>query len=90
MSRDSMNFRPDRRVRHPEEERKRGPSIRRENLDDSMMKLDHAQIGDNQVTTLDDANINIELEQGRSSQAGKLQHALLKQSAPLVHCQYIG
>ena len=44
-----------------------------------MMKLDHAQIGVSQMTPdLDDANINVELEQGRSSQAGKLQYALLK------------
>ena len=39
---------------------------------------------------LDDANINVELEQGRSSTAGKLQYALLKQSTPMVYCSYLG
>ena len=45
-----------------------------------------------QPEELDEANINIELElaQGRSAESGKLQYALLKQSVPLVHCQYIG
>lgn len=39
---------------------------------------------------LNDPNINIELEQGRSSTAGKLQYALLKQSTPSVYCSYLG
>ena len=30
------------------------------------------------------------MEQGRSQHAGKLQYALLKQSAPTVHCSYVG
>ena len=38
----------------------------------------------------DEAEINIEVEQGKSQSAGKLQYALLKQSAPQIHCQYFG
>ena len=30
------------------------------------------------------------MEQGKSQNAGRLQYALLKQSAPLVHCHYLG
>ena len=71
VSRDFQNN-PSRRVRHPEEERK-GVRARR-NLDESMMQLDdHGQVASaNWTPDLDDANINVELEQGRSSQAGKL------------------
>ena len=36
------------------------------------------------------SHFNVELEQGRAQGAGKLQYALLKQSAPMVHCSYIG
>lgn len=39
---------------------------------------------------LDNTTINLELEQGRSQNAGKLQNALLKQSQPETHCQYEG
>ena len=54
------------------EERKGRPA--RRNLDESMMQLDdHQQLnGENWTPDLDDANINVEIEQGRSSQAGKL------------------
>ena len=49
-----------------------------------MMALEHEAIrspmkgGSEEDPELDDANINVELEQGRSSGAGKLQYALLK------------
>ena len=64
MSRDFQRN-PNRRVRHPDEERK---GRARRNLDESMMQLDdHGQIADaNWTPDLDDANINVELEQGRS------------------------
>lgn len=39
---------------------------------------------------LDRRTISVEIEQGKSQQAGKMQHALLKQSAPDIHCQYTG
>ena len=70
----------------------KGGSTRRRNLDESMMQLDRGQgQGDQNIQEeLDDANINVELEQGRAQGAGKLQYALLKQSAPMVHCSYIG
>ena len=42
------------------------------------------------MQNFDDADINVELEQGKSQSAGKLQYALLKQSAPNVYCQYFG
>jgi len=61
-----------------------------------MMALEHeairspVNVGSLEDADLDDANIDVELEQGRSSGAGKLQYALLKQSAPMVHCSYMG
>ena len=39
---------------------------------------------------LDNSTINLELEQGRSQNAGKLQNALPKQAQPEMHCQYEG
>ena len=58
----------------------KGGSTRRRNLDESMMQLDRGQgQGDQNIQEeLDDANINVELEQGRAQGAGKLQYALLK------------
>ena len=51
----------------------KGGSTRRRNLDESMMQLDRGQIGDQNIQEeLDDANINVELEQGRAQGAGKL------------------
>lgn len=38
----------------------------------------------------EDPTISVELEQGRAQSSGKMQHALLKQSAPNVHCAYMG
>ena len=35
-------------------------------------------------------NVQVEVTQGRSRGSGKLQHALLKSSTPIVHCQYEG
>ena len=58
----------------------KGGSTRRRNLDESMYQLDRGQgQGDQNIQEeLDDANINVELEQGRAQGAGKLQYALLK------------
>ena len=66
----------------------RNMSDTRNHLYDSMMHEEGEQFVTN--TNLDDPNISVELEQGRASNAGKLQHALLKQSAPIVHCAYMG
>ena len=56
------------------------------------MALDLGGHGDEtpQGEDLDDPNVHAELEQGRSSGAGKLQYALMKQSAPTVFCSYVG
>ena len=44
-----------------------------------MQALDREQIGNQNINTeLDEANINVELEQGRSQVSGKLQQSLLK------------
>lgn len=45
-----------------------------------MMALDLEQVADTPKSEEDltDAKINVEMEQGRSQGAGKLQHALLK------------
>lgn len=37
-----------------------------------------------------DATVNIERAQGSDSNSGKMQHALLKQSLPAVHCSFEG
>lgn len=89
MSRD-FQANSNRQIQNPAEERKGGRP--RRNLDESMMQLDTGgqNAEANWTPDIDDDNINVEMEQGRSSQAGKLQYALLKQSAPLVHCQYLG
>ena len=42
------------------------------------------------VVDLDKEKIRIEMEQGASMTAGKMQNALLKQSLPQVHCIYNG
>ena len=54
------------------------------------MQLDHIP-GINssaQNSDLDEANINVEIEQGRGSGGG--QEGPLKQSAPLIHVSYVG
>ena len=56
----------------PDQERKQG-QISRRNLHESMSRLDHPKAIEPEMTPyLDETSINIELEQGRSSQAGKL------------------
>jgi hypothetical protein len=37
-----------------------------------------------------DATVNIERAQGADSNSGKMQHSLLKQSLPAVHCSFEG
>lgn len=56
-------------------------------MDQSLSIAEENQTPD---ANLDEATINIELEQGRSESAGKLQNALLRQSSPAVYCSYIG
>lgn len=45
---------------------------------------------DQQAVDIDKEKIRIEMEQGASMTAGKMQNALLKQSLPTVHCHYNG
>ena len=54
----------------------KGMSDTRNHLYDSMMYEEGEQFV--AKTTIDDQDVSIELEQGRASNAGKLQHALLK------------
>ena len=56
-------------------------------LDKSIQEMEQEEYGN---ANFDEAEINVELEQGKSQSAGKLQYALLKQSAPSIHCQYFG
>ena len=57
-----------------------------------MLQLDAIRIASttNSRQDLDDAKINVELEQGRASEGGRVQNNLLKQSAPLIHVSYNG
>ena len=57
-------------------------------MDQEMMMMDNT---DEESTSKDiTKDIQIEIAQGRSRGSGKLQHALLKSSTPIVHCQYEG
>ena len=57
-----------------------------------MLQLDAIRIASttNSRQDLDDAKINVELEQGRASEGSRVQNNLLKQSAPLIHVSYNG